>query len=455
MDNLEIFRAYDVRGIFGKDLTVEVMVNIGRAFGTYLIRKNMTHVTVGGDIRASTSILQQVLLSGISSTGISCDVVSKSPLGVTLFHSFSQNYAASAYITASHLPPEWNGVKFYWGPGIGFSPEENLEIQEIFEGKDFEDKDAFNIGTTTRVDPYQSFVDYLKSKFTIKKKFKVAIDCGNGATSLVIPQLYEELGFEVIPLFDTPDPKFPNRPSEPNEDSLLQLCDLVKKSKVDFAAGFDGDGDRCVIVDEHGTVISADEFAIITAGYLLNTRKNNRIVINIECSFVLEKYLKDLGADVKRIRVGHSFLSLEAKEMDAVFGVEASGHAIAPEIFLFDDALILPLLFAAALEFKEKSVSELTSLIDLPKKKRFDLKCSDKTKFRVVENITDFLSQEPGEVEKLDGISLTNDDGRILVRVSNTSPKIRATIESITDEGFNRLKEMYVGKIQSFIAEIN
>jgi phosphomannomutase len=139
--------------------------------------------------------------------------------------------------------------------------------------------------------------------------------------------------------------------------------------------------------------------------------------------------------------------------MDAVFGVEASGHAIAPDIFLFDDALVLPLLFAAALEFKNKKVSELTSRIVLPTKKRFDLKCSDQTKFQVVEEIAQYFKKELGEVEELDGISLTNEHGRILVRVSNTSPKIRATIESATDEGFNQLKEKYLEKIHSFIAE--
>ncbi|MHA2251873.1 MAG: phosphomannomutase, partial [Candidatus Kariarchaeaceae archaeon] len=275
MDNLAIFRAYDVRGIFGQDLSVEVMLNIGRAFGTYLIRKNLVQVTVGGDIRASTPILQQALISGICSTGISCDVVSKSPLGITLFHSFSNKYAASAFITASHLPPEWNGVKFYWGPGIGFSPEENMEIQSIFESKDFESKDAFNVGQVLSVDPYHPFLKYVQSKFSYEKKFKIAVDCGNGATSLVIPHLYEEIGFEVVPLFDEPDPKFPNRPSEPNEESLNQLSSLVKETKVDFAAGFDGDGDRCVIIDENGNVISADEFAIIIADYLLNTGENN------------------------------------------------------------------------------------------------------------------------------------------------------------------------------------
>lgn len=447
-----IFRAYDIRGIYADDLTVETMLNIGRAFGTYMIGKNHTKVTVGGDIRASTSILLRSLVAGISSTGVSCEVISQSPLGVTLFNSFKNGYGASAFITASHLPPEWNGVKFYWGPGIGFSPEENEEVQELYEKREFNLVGAFEVGKIRELVNYnEQFITYLKEKFQFKKKFRIAIDCGNGATSLIARKLYEELGFEVIPLFDTPDPKFPNRPSEPNEESLKQLADLVKNNKVDFGAGFDGDGDRCVFVDELGNVISPDAFGIIVAEYLLKTQENNRIIINMECSQAMEDHLKGIGAEVFRIRVGHSFLSLEAKDNDAVFGVENSGHAIVPQIFLFDDALILPLMLAQALEFQEKKFSDLTSAITLPLKKRFDIKCSDDTKFEVIKKIAEYFNTEEGEVNDLDGVALTNKNGRILVRVSNTSPKIRATVESMTQSGFDAIVKQYIHRVEGFI----
>ncbi|MCY3411694.1 MAG: hypothetical protein INQ03_08695 [Candidatus Heimdallarchaeota archaeon] len=447
-----IFRAYDVRGIFGEDLSVETMLNIGRAFGTYMKQRSHHRVTVGGDIRASTSLLLKSLVSGIASTGVHCDLIERSPLGVTLFNSFKNKYGASAFITASHLPPEWNGVKFYWGPGIGFSPEENKEVQDIFENKSFRTVGAFDVGTITELSEYnEQFIEYLKTKFTYEEQFKVAVDCGNGATSLIAVKMFEDLGFEVISLFDDPDPRFPNRSSEPTEESLQQLADMVKNSDVDFGVGFDGDGDRAVFVDENGTVISSDAFGIIVAEYLLKTRDNNRVIINMECSQAMEDHLKSKGAEVFRIRVGHSFLSLEAKENDAIWGVENSGHAIMPEVFLFDDALILPLVFAKALEYEKKTVSELTEQVELPIKKRFDIKCSDDTKFDVIKEIASFFKSEPGEVNDLDGVALTTDNGRILVRVSNTSPKIRATIESMSEDGFNRIRDQYIEKIKSFV----
>jgi phosphomannomutase len=446
-----MFRAYDIRGIFATDLTVEVMIRVGQAFGTFLQKQDSKKITVGGDIRASTRILQHAFLAGICSTGISCDVVSESPLGLTLFNSFHQKYTASAFITASHLPPDWNGIKFYWGAGIGFSPEDNSAVQSIFEKNDFIVKDAFSVGDIKFIDPYPEYINYLRSKFEFKQSYKLAIDCGNGATALVIPQLYEDLGFEVLPIYDNPDPRFPNRPSEPTEETLHKLVSIVKSNEVDFGAGFDGDGDRCVFVDEKGNVLSADAFGLIIADYLIKTGDNNKVVINIECSITVEDHLKGLGADVKRIRVGHSFLSLEAQEMGAVLGVEASGHAVVPDIFLFDDALILPLVFAQAIEYFQSPVSKLASQIQLPVKKRFDLKCPDETKFAIVNTISDFLKEQEGEINEMDGVSLTMKEGRILVRVSNTSPKIRVTIESKTEDGFTKIQERYLPTIKNFL----
>jgi len=449
--NMNMFRAYDVRGIFGEDLTVEVMLNIGRAFGTYMKRHDVTKVTVGGDVRASTNLLENALVAGICAIGLDIELVEQSPLGVTLFNSFHKSYGASAFITASHLPPEWNGVKFYWGEGIGFSPEQNQEVTKIFTDRDFDEVKAFDVGKIKVVDPFPEFIEYLKNKFNFSRTFKIAIDSGNGATSLVVPELFKALGFEVITLFAEPDPRFPNRPSEPNEETLSQLADLVKSEDVDFGAGFDGDGDRCVFVDENGKVISSDAAGVLIAEYLLETGDNNRVLINMECSIAMENYLKEIGAEITRIRVGHSFLSLEGKKLDAVWGVEASGHAIAPKIFLFDDALILPLLMASALDHFGKTVSELCERVTLPVKKRFDLKCSDDAKFKVVEELTTFFKSEEGETNDLDGVALTTDNGRILVRASNTSPKVRATIESMTQEGFDALEAKYLDKIKSFI----
>lgn len=447
-----IFRAYDIRGIFGQDLNVETMLKIGQAFGTYLGRKGITKITIGGDIRASTQTLLHVLIAGVSSTGISGEIVKQSPLGITLFHSFQKQYGASAFITASHLPPEWNGVKFYWGEGIGFSPEENAEIQSIFVGGEFTQVAAFKTGSYDFTDPFDNFVDYVNSKFSFHHKFKIALDCGNGATSLVVPELYERLGFEVLHLFSEPDPTFPNRPSEPNSKSLAQLSEFVKANDVDFAAGFDGDGDRCVILDENGRILTADEFGIIVAKNLIDPLSDRKsVIINMECSVTMEAQLKEIGADVHRIRVGHSFLSMKAKQINAIWGIEDSGHAIVPDVFLFDDALILPLVFADAIQKLNKKVSEITASIRLPVKTRFDLKCADNVKFSKLKAIIAYLKTQAGMINETDGASLTTNDGRLLVRVSNTSPKIRITIESESQTGFDALKDQFLEKIESLI----
>lgn len=444
-----IFRAYDIRGIVGEDLTEEVINRIGKAFATFVMKRGHKAVAVGGDIRGTTKQLQKALIEGITDIGLDVHLVETGPLGLALFESFHRGLGASAFVTASHLPPEWNGVKFYWGEGIGFSPEENEEIHQYFTNESFSSSDRK--GTIKEVTTYEDYVNYLKSKFTFEKKHTIGVDCGNGATSVIMPQLYQDLGYKVHALFDEPDPTFPNRTSEPNADSLKKFGDFLKDKQVEFGAGFDGDGDRCVFTDEHGDVIPSDNAGLIIAEYLIKTTGNPRVIINEECSKIVEDELKRMGAQVKRIRVGHSFLSLEAKETNSVWGIEASGHAVAPDIFLFDDALILPLLMTKALEFHGKPLSELNSRIPSSVRKRFDLKCADSIKFELVEKITQDFKSEFEDVSTLDGVSVTFPTGRVLVRVSNTSPKIRVTIEALNQEEFDKFEKQFIPRIKNLI----
>ncbi len=444
-----IFRAYDIRGIVGEDLTDESINRIGKAFGLFIRNSGHKSVAVGGDIRGTTQSLQKSLIEGITSQGIDVHLVETGPLGLTLFEAFDQKLGASAFVTASHLPPEWNGVKFYWGEGIGFSPRENEEVHRLFSENRF--TDATDRGNVVEVKTYDRYVEYLKSKFNFSKRFSIGVDCGNGATSVILPQLYEDLGFQIYSLFDTPDPTFPNRTSEPNEKSLMKFSEFLKDKSVDFGAGFDGDGDRCVFTDETGKVIPSDNAGLIIAEYLVKTTGNPTVIINEECSKVVEDELRQMGADVTRIRVGHSFLSLEAKRLNAVWGIEASGHAVAPDIFLFDDALILPLLMAKALEYHYKPLSELNGRIKQSIRKRFDLKCPDDRKFRVVDELASKFSKEFDNISTLDGVAVTTPEGRVLIRVSNTSPKVRVTIESETEEGFESMEKQFIPIVESAI----
>ena len=446
-----IFRAYDIRGIVDSHLTGTTMNLIGKAFGTYLLSLKKAKIAVGGDIRTSTPKLTNAFINGVTSTGIVVEKIENGPLGITLFHSFHQKLGASAYVTASHLPPEWNGVKFYWGTGIGFSPAENMAVKEIFFSKKF--KQAQRQGTIALATPFEAYITYVTSKFgsNIGDGYSIVLDCGNGATTMVIPELYEKFGFTVDTLYGVPDPNFPNRISEPTPDSLHELGKLIKTKTVAFGAGFDGDGDRCVFSDEKGVILSSDIFGLILAKYLIETTSNKKIIINVESSLATEKQLCDLGAKVKRIRVGHSFLSLEANSIKCVWAFEASGHAIFPEVFLFDDALILPLLLTQALSYFKKPLSLLAQQFNTSYIKRFDISCSDEIKFSVIKQIEDAVSKLEGEKSFLDGIALTQKSGRALIRVSNTSPKIRVTIEAIEQNGFNKLHDEFLNLVNSFI----
>ncbi len=444
-----IFRAYDIRGIYPTDLNSGIMQKIGSAFATFLKRKGIKAVAVGGDIRGTTVELKNALIFGIQKVGLKVHRVQTSPLGLALFEAFDHKLGASAFVTASHLPPEWNGVKFYWGEGVGFSPEENDEVHTLFSDEKFDFSE--NLGEIEDVDTYEKYLLYLKSKFHFSKRFNIAVDCGNGATAVVMPNLFQDLDLKVNSIFDVPDPTFPNRPSEPNEKTLHSLSEFVSKGEYDFGAGFDGDGDRCVFTDQNGKVIPSENAGLIIGKYLLNKSTGNSVIINEECSKMIEDEFLKLGAQTKRIRVGHSFLSLEAKDTKAIWGIEASGHAIAPEIFLFDDALILPLLMAKALEFFGKDLATLNESIPFVYKKRYDLKCPDDVKFRVVDEVKSTFERMDGEISVLDGVALNFPKGRVLVRVSNTSPKVRVTIESSEESEYLHLESTYLPIVEQII----
>ncbi len=446
-----IFRAYDIRGIFNKDLDTTIMNLIGRAYGTLVANKGGNKITVGGDIRASTHILLESLLSGIASTGISVEYVEPSPLGVTLFHAWKQDHIASAFITASHLPPEWNGVKFYHGKGMGFSPDENNEVKSIFDSESFNNPDAFNVGTIEKTDPYDNYVAYLAKKFSELSNTSIAIDCGNGAMSLVANRVFQVIGLNTKVLFCEPDPKFPNRPSEPGPEVLGELSKLVTTSQYPLGVAFDGDGDRAVIVDDEGHVLSGDETGIIIAKYLLEKHPNSSIVINVETSLIVEQELKKAGANVKWIPVGHSYLSFEAEKENAIFGIEASGHMIAPKVFLFDDAIVIPLLMIEALDHFGTKLSILRKQIPSIYKERFDLPASDQTKFAIIEKLRDKFEKEFGQVVSLDGVMVSTEANRVLIRASNTSPLIRVTIEANSSEEFERAKTKYLPLVEQII----
>ncbi len=456
------FRAYDIRGIFNEDLTPQSHYRIGLAWGTFLQNEKALHtkkdfIFVSYDIRKTSSLLAHAFAAGVMATGINTEY-SGEPLqfGACMFTAWKRKAFAIAYITASHLPPEWNGVKFYYGSGVGFSEEDNMRIRDIFlEGK-FMNPNWNDVGQMTIINLKQEYQEYLKSKFTIEKKLKVVIDCGNGASCLSAPAILKSIGLDVIPLFCNVDPTFPNRSSEPNEKSLKFLSDRIRIENADFGVGFDGDGDRAVIVDNKGRILLADSTGIIIAKFMINEYpKLNRIIANVECSLALEKSLSEFAV-IDRIKVGHTFLTLNAqKKADTLIGIESSGHMVFPTIYLFDDAMITPLKIAEILSQQNLTLAEIVDELPVLIKRKIAIECPDSIKFEVIARLADTFRNRYENINDIDGIGISfGNNSWVLIRASNTGPKIRITIEAESEIQADELLVNFQKSLEDKIAEL-
>jgi len=431
-----IFRAYDVRGVFNKELTADTATKIGMAFGTYL--KGKGRVIIGRDIRTSSEILENAFIAGLASTGV--DVVSTGlvPIPVLNFTTRMGEYDAGAYITASHNPPEYNGVRLRRPDGSGYTTE-NQEVWKIFLKGQFTPETWDNLGKISRIDNKNSikkYKDYLLQKIKIKRGVKAVLDIGNGAAFETAPQVLNTAGVSVVTINDTPDGTFPARPSEPNDKTLGGLKKKVVEEGVDFGVGYDGDSDRAIFVDDKGRTVQTEKIGIILCRDILK-RKKGIVIANVSCSMIVEEEIEKLGGNVKRVRVGDVFVCEAIKEYNAIFAMETSAHLFMPEYYIFDDPILATLLLSKTLATSEKNLSTLADEITSYPYEEINLNCKDDLKFRVMEEIIKSFKKKGHNIDLIDGAKIKFPDGWILLRTSNTSPLIRAAAEAKSKERLN------------------
>ena len=444
-DIQDIFRAYDIRGNAEKELTPEVMEKIGKAYGTFL--GSGEKVVLGHDARNSSEELSEAFIRGLRSTDVDEIVdLGLEPFGVVLFYGWEAGYE-SAFITASHLPPEWNGVKFYHPDGVGFLEEENHEIRDIFLKEEFAVSDSET--EVVEKDFRQEYIDYVVSKIGEREEMKVLMDCGNGVAGLTAPEVFRKLGFEVDVLNEEPDGDFPSRESDVNDESISELREKVRD--YDIGVAYDGDSDRCFLITPEGRLLKADETAYIVLDKLLEKVDGN-VIANVECSRRLEQVAEKHGSTVKRVRVGHTYLFKAIRDEGAVFGVEKAGHFAVPEIFPLDDGVAASAFFTAMASLFGSFEEEVERM---PKYygDRIPFECPDSEKFDVVRKLQKQLSEEYENTSTVDGIRVEKDEGWILIRASNTSPKIRITVEAETEEDFESLRKEFSTKLEKAIEE--
>lgn len=444
-----IFRAYDIRGIYKKDFDEETFQKIG-----FVLGKKKEKFLVGNDIRKSGRALAEALISGLKLSRAKAIYAGTSSFGQVLFSGWRLGVDKTLWISASHLPGEWNGLKPYFGDGGPFSPKDieklKKEVLKIEEKKLKKVKPKFK-----KVNFEKKYIKFLIEKFPLLKNcnLKVVLDCGNGSMSLVAPKIFKKFGFKVVELFCKPDPNFPNRPSEPTFEATKKLRKKVIKEKADFGVAFDGDGDRGVIIDEKGRYLNGNQIGIIFGKDILLNSKNKKIVKTVSCSMAIEEELKKFGAKFIEVPVGHSFVISACKRKKAVLGIEESSHIVMPKYFLFDDAILIPLKIAEIILKEKKKLSQIVDKIKIYPFKEIVFDCPDEIKFKVVKSLTKKLKKIYKKVNTLDGLKINFDFGWVLIRASATSPKIRLYVEAKTKGKLKILRNKFSKILKKWIRQ--
>lgn len=427
-----IFRAYDIRGIFNKELTPEVMARIGSAVGSYA----PSPYAVGGDTRGSTPVLKTALIAGLLSAGVDVYDIGTTPIGAALYSTLRKGLGM-AYVTGSHLPPEWNGVKLSRPGGDLMVGRDIYSIREIFlEDERISRSSHIDVGRRLRMDVLPEYVLFLKKKAR-GGSLRIVVDCGNGAASLVVPALLRDLGHEVYAINCDVDPRFPARGSEPEPEKLGELSRSIKDFRADFGVAFDGDGDRTLFFDERGRPLTAEQAAVV----MLEGGGRGDVVANVECSMMLEEYVRSYGGRIFWVPVGRTFMIKELNNRGAILGVESSGHYVVWRNYNMDDGILTLLYFAEAVHNLGREISEVVPRTYPQTKIR--IKVDDRVKFALIEKLREKMLKEYGKVDTTDGIRVDLGRGWTLIRPSNTEPLIRITVEAYDEKLLKKLRDNF------------
>ena len=448
----EIFRAYDVRGVYGKDLTKEAAERIGRALASYLNGEGKS-MLVGKDVRRSSGPLSSALIEGMLSGGLNVEDIGVVTTPLLNFASVYYGKTGGVMVTASHNPPEWNGFKIWLktgfiSMGMGMEDLRDLVIQGRF-------KPAPRGNFKRNPNAIMDYQRYVSERINIEKKLRIVADPGNGSCSLLTPEIFEKMGIEVVAINAEPDGSFPVHPPEPSEETLTEVKRLVLEKKADFGVGFDGDGDRAVFVDEKGRIVSGTSIFILLAREYLKGNKGAPIVYEVSCSMAVEEVIQAYGGKPVLSRVGHTYIVDKMLKENAVFGGETSGHFYFKELYGFDDAIYASLKVAEILSRRDEKLSEIVD--SMPKYPRIPGKkyeCPDEIKFKVVEDLAEEFKTMGYKTLTIDGVKVIEDDGWFLIRASNTQPLIRLTVEAKSEESLNKLASAAEKRILEKIRDV-
>jgi len=433
-----VFRAYDVRGVYGTDLTEELVRRVGESFGSFA---GGGRVSLGRDTRNSGPSLERAFLEGVLSTG--CEVHSYGiiPISIIGFITKAEGLKAASYISASHNPPEYNGVRFRTGDGYGLLYQQSSIMKYYREGGFLRGEGRVqNRSAASAIDIYRKYVE---GRLHLERPLRAVLDMGNGS-ACTMPSFYRELGIEPIVINGEMDGLFSGRGPAPTEETLREACRIVREAGADFGVGFDPDADRGIIIDDLGRVLPPEKVAIIIARR--RYRRGDLVISGFDCSMILEHELQRDGIRVKRERVGDVFVANRVKDENAVLGVERSGHFFLPEFQYSDDPFAMSLAIAEIVSHGEKLSRLADEIEDYPYRQK-SIRLREEPE-KVMRRLAEELSCE--NPDTLDGLKITTESYSVLIRPSNTEPVVRLYVEA-TSGDIEQIEKRYEELIQRLI----
>ncbi len=426
----EIFKAYDIRGVVDKSLTVETVRLIGQALGTTAQEAGMSTMVVGRDGRLSGPKLSEALAQGMLDSGIDVIDIGQVPTPVLYYATYELETGSGVEVTGSHNPPEYNGLKMMID-GVTLSGEAIQTLKNRIISGDL--KTAEQRGNLTSQLMLDRYCERITSDLSLDRPMKIVIDSGNGVAGAIAPKVYKDLGCDVTELFCEVDGNFPNHHPDPSQaENLEDLVEAVQETGAEFGMAFDGDGDRLGVVTPDGNIIWPDRQMILFARDVLTRNPGAQIIYDVKCSRTLPAAIEQAGGEPLMWKTGHSFIKSKLKETGAALAGEMSGHLFFNERWYgFDDGIYAGARLCELLSKLEQTPSEVfASLPDTINAPELRLDFEEGEHYKFIEALQAGAQFENGVVHTIDGVRVDFNGGFGLVRASNTTPMLIMRFEA-------------------------
>jgi len=448
-----IFREYDIRGVYPTQINEQVAYTVGRSYGSYIQEKLKRNICgVGRDNRLSSPSLAENLIKGITDSG--CNVIDFGLTTTPMYYyaCLKANVIIGIMITASHNPKDDNGFKF------SFDHLGNARGEQIYDFRDYtlEGKFLSGKGEITSFDPLPYYKSFIKENIEMgSRKIKVVLDCGNGTTSLFAQDIYKEFpNLDITMICDKSDANFPNHHPDPSvPENNKMLIDKVLEIKADIGIGFDGDGDRVGFITEKGEFLPIDKAMIAYIRCIHDKVTKKEYLFDVKCGKALEDEIIKLGGKPIIYRTGNSWTRYAVNKENYPFGGEYSGHLYFTDRWPgLDSGLYNGLRMLEILSKTEKNFSELfddtNNYYNTPEIK---VPVTDENKFKIIDEITKYVKNKGYKYLDVDGVRVQFDDGWALVRASNTGPNLTLRFEADSLERLEQIKNEFEKVINSLI----